>query len=75
LKAHGEVILLVTQCTAARAKVQEDQDGRGVEKGARRFAWIKPGEQLPDLPFPPPAGAFAYLLETDAIYFPVVDEY
>ena len=45
-----------------------------LDKGAKTFGWIKPGEKLPDLHAPPAAGAFAYVLDNDAIYFPVVDE-
>ena len=41
-------------------------------KGASRFCWIKPGEELPGVPTPPAAGAFAYVLQDAAIYFPVV---
>jgi len=44
-------------------------------KGATHFAWITPAEELPDLPTPPLAGAFAYKIGDEAIYFPVVDNW
>ena len=43
-----------------------------VTKGAKRFGWIKPSEDLPGLYHPPIAGAFAYVLQDRAVYFPVI---